>query len=510
MIEVRSISKSFPGVLALDSVDLSVRDGEIRALVGENGAGKSTLIKIIAGAYKADSGSMLMDGHEVVWSSPSEARRAGISVIYQEFNLLPDMTVAENVFLAQEPLKYRRVIDQRRILRSASEVMDRLGVCIDPGARVGDLSVADQQMVEIAKALVGQARVLILDEPTAVIAGREVELLFQRLGALKMEGVAILYVSHRLEEVFQIADTVTVLKDGRLVDTVRISSIEPRGLVKMMVGRDIKEIYPSKARSRGKELMRVSNLSVGNRVKNATFSLFSGEILGMAGLVGSGRTELAQGVFGGIATTAGEIKLGDSTYSKTTPRRSIRRGLGFLTEDRRAEGLMPNMSVKANISSATLPEFTKFGFLDFAKERRAAEEEIRKYSIATRGPETNVYTLSGGNQQKVLLSRWVRACGDVLILDEPTRGVDVGAKVEIYRIMRKLADDGLGILMISSELPEIVGMCDRVLVMRQGCINGELSGSAIAEEAIMRLAALSGDESRATCEVGGGEVADRP
>jgi ABC-type sugar transport system ATPase subunit len=489
MIELRGVSKSFPGVKALDKVDFATRKGEIQALVGENGAGKSTLIKIIAGVYKPDTGTIHYDGRDVVWHSPHATRDAGINVIYQEFNLFPELSVAENIFMGQEPRGSLGLIDQRKIQQEAAAVLRKLDVSIPPDRKVKYLSVADQQIVEIAKALAGQTKLLILDEPTAVISGHEAEVLFERLLTLKQAGVAIIYISHRLEEIFQIADRATVLKDGRLVDTVEVAQVSQKRLVSMMVGRDLEDIYPPKQPQQGRELLRLDNVVIGNRVKGASLSLHEGEVLGLAGLIGSGRTELAHGIFGSLPLTSGSISLDGRTYTATTPRESVEFGVGFLTEDRHREGLVLGMNIQANMTGPTLAEFVKNGLIDFKSEAEVARSEIKKYAIAARSPEVKVMNLSGGNQQKVLFSRWVRACKGVLILDEPTRGVDVGAKVEIYHLIRDLANRGVAILTISSELNEIIGMCDRVVVMRSGVISGELAGADINEEEIMHLAA---------------------
>ena len=417
-------------------------------------------------------------------------RERGIHVIYQEFVLFPELSVWENISAGQEIASRLGIINRRAAKRRAREVLARLGTEIDVDALVRDLSVADQQMVEIAKSLASDAKLLVLDEPTAVISGHEVELLFDAVRNLKAHGVPVIYISHRLEEIFEIADRATVLKDGKLVATKRVSELDRPALVSMMVGRELKDIYPPKTSQVGDVVLDVSGLSVTNHVEDATFTLKRGEILGLAGMVGSGRSELAHGIFGSLPRTAGKVSIGGQPLDKPTPRRSIEAGIGFLTEDRKREGLVLSMSLAANITMPTLKSLSRHGFVNFAEEQRLARAEIDKYSIAARSPDVEVVNLSGGNQQKTLFSRWLIIDGKVLILDEPTRGVDVGAKVEIYRIIRTLADEGIAILMISSELPEIVGMCDRVIVMREGVITGELAGAAIDEEAIMHLATL--------------------
>jgi len=378
----------------------------------------------------------------------------------------------------------------------AADLLSKLGVQIDPAARVGDLSVADQQMVEIAKALSHQVRVLILDEPTAVISGLEVELLFERLRQLRLEGVAIIYVSHRLEEIFQLCDDITVIKDGELVGARLVSEIDQAQLVAMMVGRQLADLYPvrKKPEQPGATVLTAKDIRSGTRVKGCSLSLRRGEITALAGMIGSGRTELAMALFGAEALDAGSISLDGKPVARMTPALAIRLGLGLLTEDRKKEGLAMLLDVAANVTAANLEEITSLGMLDRQAERRIADEAIAQYRIACRGPATSVALMSGGNQQKVLLARWARTATSVLILDEPTRGVDVGAKADIYRMMHEAADRGLAILMISSELLEVVGMAERVYVMRDGKISGELVGADISEHAIMTLATKAHEE----------------
>jgi ribose transport system ATP-binding protein len=490
MLRVAGISKSFPGVKSLQDIDFSASAGEIHALVGENGAGKSTLIKIISGAYVPDTGEIELDGSKVAWAGPRDAKRAGIHVIYQELVLFPELTVAENVFINDQPLTRFGILDYGLMQRRAEAALRRLGARIDVRRRVKELTVADQQMVEIARALVGSVKVLILDEPTAVISGKEVDLLFERLIALRAAGVAIIYISHRLEEIFRIADRVTVLKDGVRVASRSVTEVNRDQLISTMVGRELSDVFPP-GRSiphNAPILLRAEGISVGTRVKEVSLALKHGEVLGLAGLVGSGRTELAQAIFGGLPFDAGKVEIENKVFNRTSPRKSIEAGVGLLTEDRKGEGLFMHLSIAANIVAPRLGEIARGPFIDLRSENRIGAQEISRFSIAAPGPQATIAGLSGGSQQKVLFSRWVRTCRRVLLLDEPTRGIDVGAKVEIYRIIRRLADDGFAILMISSELLEIVGMCDRVLVMCEGTITGELSGATITEEAIMTLA----------------------
>jgi ribose transport system ATP-binding protein len=490
LIELHRVTKEFPGVKSLDNVSFGVRAGEIHALVGENGAGKSTLTKVMAGVYAPDSGEIRFDGRVVQWKSAPDAKRRGIHVIHQELVLFPQSTVAENIFASAEPRTRLGLLDHARMNLDAQRLLTELGVTIDPRERVGNLSVADQQMVEIAKAMASETRVLVLDEPTAVIAGREVELLFDRVRALRERGVAIVYISHRLDEIFALCDRVTVMKDGKEVATQDVRDTSRDALVRLMVGREMKDVYPPKPVLQGNAptLLAVTDLCVGNRVFDASLTVRAGEIVGIAGMVGSGRTELASGIFGALAARSGTIAIAGVKRTRMTPAIAIRLGLGFVTEDRKSQGLLMLLNVAQNVTATTLDRVSRFCLMRNRPERSAAQEAIAAYAIAGARPAGSVATLSGGNQQKVLISRWVRVCKRVLILDEPTRGVDVGAKAEIYRVMRQLTERGLGILMISSELQEVIGMSDRVLVMREGRINGEVTGESMTEHDIMRLA----------------------
>ena len=492
MLRMRGIVKDFPGVRALDGVDFEVRPGKVHALVGENGAGKSTLTKIIGGAYTPDAGELEFEDHRGAWSGPGAAKAAGIHVIYQEFVLFPSLTVAENVFKGEERRGRFGLIDHRAHAEGAREILGRLGVSIDVHERVGNLSVADQQMVEISKALVHDVKLLILDEPTAVLSEHEVALLFRTVRSLRKAGVSIIYISHRLDEIFEVCDRVSVLKDGAHVATREIAGTTHDELVSLMVGRDLAQYFPPKAAAVDRTAppaLELRDVSAAGRVRGASLSVQPGEIVGLAGLIGAGRTELAQAAFGALPLSGGEVHVAGRRIQPPTPRAMIEAGVGFVTEDRKGQGLFMNLDVARNITGASLPEFTRRGLLDRREEQRAAEAEIEAFAIACRGPTGGVDKLSGGNQQKIILGRWSRACRTALILDEPTRGVDVGAKAEIYRIMRRLTEEGVGILMISSELPEVVGMADRVVVMREGELTGELTGSGIEEEGIMHLAA---------------------
>jgi ABC-type sugar transport system ATPase subunit len=490
MLALKGISKSFPGVRALSGVNLDVRPGEIHGLLGENGAGKSTLIKIIAGVIAPDEGEIIFAGEPMSWSSPREAKRAGVHVVYQEFALFPQLSVAENIFLGNERRNALGIVDHRRTRTEAAELMGKLGVSLDPRATVASLSVADQQMVEIARAMTHNVRLLILDEPTAVIAGREVALLFERLRRLRETGVSVLFISHRLDEVFALCDRATILKDGRLVGTTDTAGVTRERLIAMMVGRDLGDLFPPRATlaRTDQPVLRADNVSVGDRVRDVSIALHAGEIVGLAGMVGAGRTDLALGLFGAVPISKGALHIAGERFTAMSPARAIKLGMGLVTEDRKSQGLAMLLDIAANISGPALGEVTRYGVIDRNGETAIAAREIERYRIACRGPATPVATMSGGNQQKVIIARWARLCRSVLILDEPTRGVDVGAKADIYRIMRELAESGLAILMISSELTEIIGMADRVIVMREGRITGELPGCDATEESIMHLA----------------------
>ena len=487
-MELVEVSKHFPGTLALDQVDFSARGGEIHALVGENGAGKSTLVGIMGGSLAADAGYLAMDGARRDFGSPRDAWAAGVHVIHQELMLFPQLSVAENIFLGVE--SGCGFVRRRRWEDKAAQILDSLDHRLDPRRLAGELSVADQQMIEVARALASAARVLILDEPSAVIAGNEVQILMERLREMRDTGIAIVYISHRLEEVFAIADRVTALKDGRRVATRLIEDVTRDSLTVMMIGRPVKNVFPPPRarRENARTLLSVRNLANPPRVLDGNFDLRAGEILGLGGLAGAGRSELAEAIFGAAPASTGTVHFAGEDITGFPPRETIRRGMGFLTEDRKSQGLLMLLDIAANISAPALNEFHRMGFFARDRELAMAEREIERLSIAAPGAESPVATLSGGNQQKTLFSRWSRLAPKVLILDEPTRGVDVGAKAEIYGIIRELAEHGVAILLISSELAELVGLSDRVVVMREGRVTGTLEGDGIDEEAILRLA----------------------
>ncbi|MCY4220063.1 MAG: sugar ABC transporter ATP-binding protein [Thiotrichales bacterium] len=482
------VSRQFPGTLALDGVDFFVRSGEIHALVGENGAGKSTLVGIMGGSLAADAGHMEMDGIRRRFASPRDAWAAGVHVIHQELMLFPRLSVAENIFLGVET--GMGVVRRRRWDDEAARLLESLDHRLDPRCPAGALSVADQQMVEIARALASRARVLILDEPSAVIAGDEVAALMGRLREMRETGVAIVYISHRLEEVFALSDRVTVLKDGRRVATRPTEELTRDSLTTMMIGRAVEDIFPPRRSPpvQAPPLLDVRNLSSPPRVLDGCLDLRPGEILGLGGLAGAGRSELAEAIFGAVPVRGGTVRFAGEDVTGAPPREMIRRGMGFLTEDRKSQGLLMLLDIAANISAPALDEFHRAGLFARSRELSVAEKEIARLSIAAPSAESPVAALSGGNQQKTLFSRWSRLAPKVLILDEPTRGVDIGAKAEIYHIIRALADRGVAIVLISSELAELIGLSDRVTVMHEGRMAGTLEADGIGEEAIMQLA----------------------
>jgi ribose transport system ATP-binding protein len=484
------ISKSFGGVHALNDVSFEVRPGEIHALVGENGAGKSTLMKILSGAYQKDSGEIRIDARPVNISSPHVGRKLGIGIIYQDFALAPDLTVAENIFL-DHLSRTGGLINWRELYRSADELIRGLGFDINPHSLVADLTVAYQQVVEIAKALSENVGILILDEPTAVLAPRETERLFEVLRKLKQQNVSIIYISHRLEEVFEIADVVTVIKDGAVTGALDAAEATADQVINMMIGRQLTAMFPKRHGKVGEEIFRVEGLNRGKKVRDVSFSVRAGEVLGIAGLVGSGRTETVRAIFGADAKDGGRVVLENRSLKIRSPRVAVKSGIALLPEDRKEQGAILSMSIRKNVTMPSLSRVTAaLGIVRQAREKRITQDLIDRLAIKTNSTETAVTDLSGGNQQKVVLAKWLGTECKLLILDEPTRGVDVGAKVEIYNIINELAEGGLGIVVISSEMIELIGICDRVMVMRGGRIRGILEKDQLSEENIMRLAII--------------------
>ena len=485
VIALRGVSKSFGPVSVLKDVDFDLRAGEVHALMGENGAGKSTMIRIMSGAHRADAGELLVDGAPARFASAREAQGAGIAVVHQELLLFPALTVAENIFLGHAPRTPWGALDWRSMRERARAILDRLDCPdLDVDASVARLSVANRQRVEIARALSREARVLIMDEPTAALAEADVRRLIDVVRRLRDTGVAIVYVSHRMGEIFELATRVTVLRDGRSVATKPIEEVSEASLVSMMVGRDIDQLFPKEDVPLGRTMLEVRNLTRGPLVRNISFDLRAGEILGVAGLVGSGRTELAQTIFGIAPAESGEISIDGAAVRVGTVEDAIRHGIAYVPEDRALQGLVRAQTIRDNVAMAILGRLTRRGVVSRRGETEEASEAIRRFAIRARGPGQVVSQLSGGNQQKVVLAKWLATNPRILILDEPTRGVDVGAKTEIHRLMTALAREGLAILMISSELPEVLGMSDRVLVMRGGQLSATLSRAEATPDAV--------------------------
>jgi ribose transport system ATP-binding protein len=491
ILEVRKISKSFPGVRALNNVDLRIWPGEVHALMGENGAGKSTLMKILSGAYRPDSGQILIDGKAVQFRNPHDARAAGIGIIYQELTVTPNLTVSGNVFLGSELKRFGFMKDAASMDRKTQEVLHRLGARFQAEDRAANLLVAEQQQVEIARALFHRSRVLVMDEPTAALSDRETVRLFEIVRQLRSEGLAIIYISHRMAEVYELADRLSVLRDGEYVGELKRAEFSADKVIEMMVGRRVEEFYEHTNHTAGSVVLDVRNMDDGKRVKHASFQLRQGEVVGLAGLVGAGRTELARLVFGADKRKSGEIFLNERKLRINRPQDAIRAGIGYVPEDRKLQGVFLQMSSAANITMNIIGRYAAGGVLNFGKLKERAKAEIEALRVRTASLASAAGGLSGGNQQKLLLARWLEINPKVLLLDEPTRGVDVGAKAEIYALIQRLVEKGMAVLFISSELPEIVGVCDRVLVMREGEISGELGGDTgieITQQNIMKLA----------------------
>jgi ribose transport system ATP-binding protein len=485
------IRKAFPGVLAVDDVSLEVAAGSVHALVGENGAGKSTLMKILSGAVKADAGRVEVDGHEVQITDARAAQQHGIAIVYQEFNLAPDLSVSENIFLGRFPRKrWTRFVDFPELHGRARDLLRTLGIELPVRRAVGELTVAQQQMVEIAKALSLEARILILDEPSAVLTPHELEALFRLVRDLKSRGVSVIYISHRLEEVFDIADRVTVLRDGRHISTRPIQEVKRRTLIAEMVGRELSDEFPRRTCGIGNIVLRIEKLAAGNRFRDVSFDIRSGEVFALTGLVGSGRTSIAKTVFGAVRADGGLVRIGDRTGPFSSPRQAIAAGIAMLPEDRKLEGLLLERSLRENVTLAHRRAAATAGFLQVGRERAFARDRIRDLQIKAVSTESPAETLSGGNQQKLMLARWMSRPHRVIFFDEPTRGVDVGAKYEIYMLINRLAAEGTGIVMISSELPEVIGMADRIGVMHEGRLMGILDNRRrqITQRRIMMLA----------------------
>jgi ABC-type sugar transport system ATPase subunit len=490
ILQLEHISKSFPGVKALDDVHFEMNAGEIHALLGENGAGKSTLIKIISGVYKPDAGSIKLDGQPISFNNPREAQAKGIATIYQELSLYPELTVAENIFMGHAPKRTVgpvRIIDWKTINARAAELLASLNITdLDVRRKVGSLNVGNRQRVEIAKALSINARVLIMDEPTAALTETDVERLFEIVRLLKQRGVGIIYISHRLQEVFELADRSTVLRDGQFVGTRPVSETTEDQLISMMVGRTIENLFPKLPGERGKPVLEIRHLNRPPLTRDVSFTVHAGEIVGLAGLVGSGRSELAQVIFGMTPAQSGEVLIEGKPVRIQHPSTAVQLGIAYVPEDRGTQGLIKQMTIRENTSMAVLRQLSRASFINQREEKSLAQRAIEQLSIRAYSYEQIVNKLSGGNQQKVVVSKWLASKPKLLIMDEPTRGIDVGAKAEIHRLMSELAvNQGLAVLMISSELPEILGMSDRILVMREGRLVAEFSRFDATQEKVV-------------------------
>lgn len=490
ILEVRNVCKEFPGVKALQNVSFDLRKGEVHVLVGENGAGKSTLMKILTGVYHPDSGEILLHGKQVRFQTPREAHEKRIAIIFQEFNLAPNLTVAQNIYLGREPRTKLGYIDKAKLMKDAKGILDFLQVDIDPCSKVGTLGVAHQQLVEVAKALSIDSEILIMDEPTATLSEKEILTLFRTIRSLQEKGVSIIYISHRLQEIKEICNRLTVLRDGHTIGTHGIGEIELPDIIRMMVGREITgEHIRTSDTARSEYALDVQNLNLGKSLKDISMYVKMGEIVGLAGLVGSGRTEFVQAVYGITRRDSGTVSICGKKIEHTTPTKCIRKGMGFISENRKDFGLALNLPIKINITHAGLKKIFPNGLVNRKKEIRIAEDYRSKLKMATPDVERKIESLSGGTQQKVVLAKWLCTDSRFLVFDEPTRGIDVGAKEEIHHMINNLAVQGVGILMISSDLPEVLSLSDRIYVMREGKIVKELNGSSTTQEDILAYAA---------------------
>jgi ribose transport system ATP-binding protein len=501
---MEGITKSFPGVVALEDVNFDVRPGEVHVLLGENGAGKSTLVKILSGAYKMDAGTIYWKGQPVNISSPAEAQRLGISIIYQEFNLVPQLSVGENIFITREPLTFQagpvRLIDWRKLYRQAGELLRSLDVHIDPRRPVEGLGVAQQQMVEIAKALSVNAEVIVMDEPTSALTGREIDELFKVIHTLRSQGKSIIYISHRLDEVKELGDRATVLRDGHSIATVEVADTSVARLIQLMVGRTIDQQIPKVAAPRGPEILRIEHLSRAGVLHDISFNAYAGEVLGISGLVGAGRTELMRCIFGADPIDSGQVFIEGRPVHFSSPAKAIHAGLGLLPESRKEHGLILVLSVQNNITLAHMGQLAHGLLLDGKQGLEVAARLVKQLRIRTPNLAQEVQYLSGGNQQKTVLAKWLVGKSKLLIFDEPTRGIDVGAKVEVYQLINELTAQGVAVLMVSSELLEVLGMSDRIMVMHEGWVTGIFTREEASQEKLLR-AALGEDEQQPELQI---------
>ena len=499
-LEARRVSKHFPGVQALKDADLEVREGEVHVLVGENGAGKSTLVKIIAGIYTPDSGEIFLNGTQILVRDTRTANNAGIYIIHQELNLVPELSIAENIYLGRPlPRRWNGLIAWKSLHADARRTLEELHLSIDPRAPLKTLSIAQQQMVEIAKVTSERnPQVIIMDEPTAAITAQETDELFRQIARLKSRGVSIIYISHRLEEIARIAERLTVMRDGSIVATVNVRDVSRDEIIQMMVGRAVSSHFPTRPVSRGREMLRVENITRGKKPNGVSFSLYTGEVLGFAGLIGSGRTELMRAIFGADRKTAGKIYKDSKEIEIDTPADAVRHGIAFLTEDRKGTGLLLDQPVYVNMTLANVERYARFGTILHRREIHVTKHFVDSLQIKTPGYDAITRNLSGGNQQKVILACWLCREADIVILDEPTRGIDVGAKMEIYELINTLAAANKAVMLISSDLPEVIGMSDRMAVMSEGKLTGILGRDEFTQERIMQLAMKEMTESGQT------------
>lgn len=488
-LKLENITKSFPGVKAVENVTLEAYPGEILALAGENGAGKSTLMNVLSGALLADSGRIVLDEQEAKITSPRSAQELGIAMIHQELALIPQMTVGQNIFLGREPLTaWKMLVDTKKMYADARTILDRMGLNFAATALIADLSIAQRQMVEIARAISFQSRIIILDEPTSALSEREADKLFALMHSLREQGVTLIYISHRMEEIFSISDRVAVMRDGRLIGIQPTKELTINKVVQMMVGRELKEFFPKADTKPGEVMLEAHHLRSGTRLKDASFSLRRGEIVGVAGLVGSGRTDLARAVFGADRLDGGEIHIQGQVVRIRSPHEAIQMGIGLITEDRKAQGLFLGQSLRSNVAVTIFERLSRLGFLQYKKIDRWVQALVQQLKIRTPNLEQRARNLSGGNQQKAVIARWLAVNPKILILDEPTRGIDVASKAEIHALISELAAKGMAILVISSELPEILQISDRILVMHEGRLVTELDRSEATQDSVMQAA----------------------
>jgi rhamnose transport system ATP-binding protein len=507
LLELTDVTKSFGAVRALRGVSLSLHAGEVHALAGENGAGKSTVVRVIGGEHRPDSGELRLDGEAVRFSGPGDAQARGIAVIHQEPAGFPDLTVAENVFVGRHPLRSGRRVDRAGMRRRAAELFVRLGVPMDPDLPMRGLSIADQQIVEIAKALVVRARVIVMDEPTAALSNVEARRLFGVARALAEQGAALLFITHRLDEMFELCQRITVLRDGGLVSSDPVGEVDAGTVVRRMVGRPVEQLYPAGNAAPGDVALRVRGLTTAGVFHDVSFEVRRGEVVGLAGLVGSGRSEVARAVFGVDTPDSGTVELNGRTLRRGDPRAAVAAGLALVPEDRREQGVIPDLSIERNVSLTRLRHVSPRGLTSRARERGLAGRWAERLRLKHGGLGEPVATLSGGNQQKAVLAKWLATEPSVLIVDEPTRGIDVGTKVEVHALLSELASRGVAVLMISSELPEVLGMADRVLVMHEGRITAEIPRAEATEEAVMRAATGRASSGTGSGDTGGGSAA---